>query len=78
MLNLQKKLKSAAHAEGYALEQETKRMKERNKKSVCKTFHGAGMVVPVDANEVGYRPVPETQGKIRLPFFPPLTSLYSA
>lgn len=27
-----------------------------------KTFHGAGMVVPVDKNEVGYREVPETQG----------------
>ena len=28
-----------------------------------KTFHGAGMVVPVDENDVGYREVPETIGK---------------
>ena len=37
-------------------------MKERDKKVVCKTFHGAGLVVPVDENEVGYREVPETPG----------------
>ena len=37
-------------------------MKARDKKSVCKTFHGAGMVVPVDDNDVGYREVPETPG----------------
>ena len=29
----------------------------------AKTFHGAGMVVPVDENDVGYREVPETIGK---------------
>ena len=44
----------------------TKSMKERQKKVNCPTFHGAGMVVPVDDNEVGYRPVPETQSKFRL------------
>jgi len=37
-------------------------MKARDKKVVCKSFHGAGIVVPVDDNEVGYRPVPETIG----------------
>ena len=42
----------------------TKSMKERQKKVNCPTFHGAGMVVPVDDNEVGYRPVPETQSKL--------------
>ena len=30
---------------------------------MCKSFHGAGIVVPVDENEVGYREVPETPGK---------------
>ncbi|RUS74230.1 hypothetical protein EGW08_017998 [Elysia chlorotica] len=43
----------------------TKSMKERQKKVNCPTFHGAGMVVPVDANEVGYRPVPETQKDLK-------------
>ncbi|KAK6960496.1 UPF0609 protein [Biomphalaria glabrata] len=43
----------------------TKRMKERQKKVVCATFHGAGIVVPVDANDVGYRPVPETPANLR-------------
>ena len=33
-----------------------------------KTFHGAGMVVPVDENEIGYREVPETQGRSILAF----------
>nr|KAG5698518.1 hypothetical protein BaRGS_023221 [Batillaria attramentaria] len=62
---LQESLKAAASAGGYSLEQKTKAMKERDKKSVCKTFHGAGMVVPVDDNEVGYRPVPETPGDLK-------------
>ncbi len=30
---------------------------------VTKTFHGAGIVVPVDKNNVGYRELPETDGK---------------
>ena len=37
-------------------------MKARDKKVVCKSFHSAGIVVPVDDNEVGYRPVPESVG----------------
>ncbi len=30
---------------------------------VAKTFHGSGIVVPVDKNNVGYRELPETDGK---------------
>lgn len=30
---------------------------------VTKAFHGAGLVVPVDKNDVGYRELPETNGK---------------
>ena len=60
---LQESLKTAASEGGYSLELKTKGMKERDKKVVCKTFHGAGLVVPVDENEVGYRPVPETPGE---------------
>lgn len=33
---------------------------------VTKTFHGAGLVVPVDKNDVGYRELPETDGNIFL------------
>ena len=32
---------------------------------VTKTFHGAGIVVPVDKNDVGYRELPETDGELR-------------
>ena len=56
------RLKDCAEKHNYSLETKTKKMKERDKKVVCKTFHGAGMVVPVDENEVGYREVPETPG----------------
>ena len=61
--SLKEQLQKAAEKEGHALEQKTKNMKARDKKVNCKTFHGAGMVVPLDANEVGYREVPETIGK---------------
>lgn len=38
-------------------------MKARNAKSVCKTFHRLGLVVPFDRKtEVGYRPLIETDG----------------
>ena len=60
---LQESVKSAASEGGHSLELKTKGMKERDKKVVCKTFHGAGLVVTVDDNDVGYRPVPETPGK---------------
>lgn len=33
-------------------------------KVVTKTFHGAGLVVPVDKNDVGYRELPETDGRV--------------
>jgi len=59
---LLKRLKSTAETKGWSLEQRTARMKERDKKVVAKCFHGAGIVVPVDKNGVGYRPLPETPG----------------
>ena len=62
MKELSGRLKECAEKHSYSLEAKTKKMKERDKKVVCKTFHGAGMVVPVDENEVGYREVPETPG----------------
>ena len=59
-----KKLKAFAEAKNISLEENSSSMKERKKKVVCKTFHGAGLVVPVDENDVGYREVPETAGTI--------------
>ncbi|XP_046331894.2 histone PARylation factor 1-like [Haliotis rufescens] len=48
-----------------SLDTRTKAMKSRQKKVVCDSFHGAGIVVPVDENEIGYRPVPETPGDLK-------------
>jgi len=59
---LLERVKSAAEAKSWSLEQRTTRMKEREKKVVAKCFHGAGIVVPIDKNGVGYRPLPETPG----------------
>ena len=61
---LLKRLKSSAEVKGWSLEQRTPRMKERDKKVVAKCFHGAGIVVPIDKNGVGYRPLPETPGML--------------
>ena len=35
----------------------TSKVKERKGKVVTKSFHKAGIVVPLDGNEVGYRPL---------------------
>lgn len=55
-------LNDYAEERKYSLLSRTPAMKARDKLVVCKSFHGAGIVVPVDENEVGYRPVPETPG----------------
>ncbi|ESP02117.1 hypothetical protein LOTGIDRAFT_111475, partial [Lottia gigantea] len=47
------------------LDYKTMKSKCRDEKIVCKTFHGAGIVVPIDENGVGYRPVPETPGDLK-------------
>ena len=59
---LKSKLVSWSKEKCFKLEEKTSNMKVRDKKVVSKTFHGAGIVVPVDQNEVGYRPLPETPG----------------
>jgi len=59
---MMKRLKSAAEVKCWSLDQRTLQMKERDKKVVAKCFHGAGIVVPIDKNGVGYRPLPETPG----------------
>uniref|UniRef100_UPI00398E78EB histone PARylation factor 1 n=1 Tax=Pristiophorus japonicus TaxID=55135 RepID=UPI00398E78EB len=58
------KLTAVAKTLGYSLEQKTKAMKQRDRKAVTKTFHGAGLVVPLDRS-VGYRELPETDGSLK-------------
>ena len=59
---LKDKLLEWAKRHNFSLERKTAAMKARDKKVVSKTFHGAGIVVPVDRTGVGYRPLPETPG----------------
>ncbi|XP_055687357.1 histone PARylation factor 1-like [Lutzomyia longipalpis] len=41
-------------------------IKERQRKLVCKTFHTAGLVVPVEAKtKIGYRPLMETDADLK-------------
>lgn len=60
---LQSSLTAKAKELEYNLSPLTPNIKARNKKSNSKTFHKAGMVVPVDATEVGYRPLTVTDGE---------------
>lgn len=63
LMRLQKEVEAYAKDKGYSLLAVTPSMKERNAAVVAKTFHGAGIVVPVQ-NDVGYRELPETYGKV--------------
>ncbi|KAH0616096.1 hypothetical protein JD844_026940 [Phrynosoma platyrhinos] len=63
--DLDEKLTKTAKELGYLLEQKTMKMKQRDKKIVTKSFHGAGLVVPVDKNDVGYRELPETNASLK-------------
>ncbi|XP_028308283.1 histone PARylation factor 1 [Gouania willdenowi] len=63
--SLEMKLKDKAESLHLTLELKTKEMKQRDKKVVSKTFHSAGIVVPVDKNDVGYRELPETDAGLK-------------
>ncbi|NXM74610.1 HPF1 factor, partial [Serilophus lunatus] len=63
--DIDEKLTRRAKDLGYSLEQKTMKMKQRDKKVVTKAFHGAGLVVPVDKNDVGYRELPETNANLK-------------
>ncbi|XP_041336075.1 histone PARylation factor 1 [Pyrgilauda ruficollis] len=63
--DIDEKLTRTAKELGYSLEQKTLKMKQRDKKVVTKAFHGAGLVVPVDKNDVGYRELPETNANLK-------------
>ncbi|XP_026159443.1 histone PARylation factor 1 isoform X2 [Mastacembelus armatus] len=62
---LETKLRDRTETLGLSLDQKTKGMKQRDKKVVTKTFHSAGIVVPVDKNDVGYRELPETDAGLK-------------
>ena len=61
---LQASLVTDAEKLKYNLNTSTPAIKARNKKVVAKTFHKAGIVVPVDSNDVGYRPLTFTDGEL--------------
>ncbi|NXU88707.1 HPF1 factor, partial [Xiphorhynchus elegans] len=63
--DIDEKLTRTAKDLGYSLEQKTVKMKQRDKKVVTKAFHGAGLLVPVDRNDVGYRELPETNANLK-------------
>lgn len=66
--DLLERLKNCAQKNKQTLELKSKRIKERDKKVVCKSFHRCGIVVPVDENDVGYREVPETPADLKKMF----------
>ncbi|KFU88363.1 UPF0609 protein C4orf27, partial [Chaetura pelagica] len=63
--DIDEKLTRKAKELGFSLDQKTAKMKQRDKKVVTKAFHGAGLVVPVDKNDVGYRELPETNANLK-------------
>ncbi|XP_076868987.1 histone PARylation factor 1 isoform X2 [Brachyhypopomus gauderio] len=65
LLRLEAELKEEAGRLGLPLEQKTKAMKQRDRKVVTKSFHGAGIMVPVDKNGVGYRELPESDAGLK-------------
>ncbi|XP_056891364.1 histone PARylation factor 1 isoform X2 [Takifugu flavidus] len=62
---LEGQLRERAGTLGLSLDQKSKAMKQRDRKVVTKTFHSAGIVVPVDKNDVGYRELPQTDAGLK-------------
>ncbi|KAA0191786.1 hypothetical protein HAZT_HAZT000884 [Hyalella azteca] len=59
-------LEDAAKTHGFKLDSKTDAVRQRKKKVVCRSFHGAGIVVPYDKEtDVGYREIPETDANLR-------------
>jgi len=63
-VKLQEDLKKFASEKKYSLNVNTSKSKDRQKKVVAKTFHGLGIVVPVK-NDIGYRPLPDSNATIK-------------
>ncbi|KAF8767215.1 histone PARylation factor 1-like [Argiope bruennichi] len=63
-IKIQENLQKFAKEKKYSLEISTSKTTSRNKKVVSKTFNSFGIVVPVK-NDVGYRPLPDSNAKIK-------------
>lgn len=60
---MKKSLEDYAHQHNISLTTFSAKLKARNLKTVCKTFHKAGLVVPFDRKtDVGYRQLAESDG----------------
>ena len=57
------KLKNEAKRNSQKLDLITPSIKARQKKVVTKSFHKIGLVVPLDQNDVGYRPLNQSDGE---------------
>lgn len=63
---IQSSLQEWATNHKISLDQNTPEMKARSRRTVCKTFHQAGMVVPYDKKtELGYRSLIETERNLK-------------
>jgi len=59
-------LESAGKQHKFALDTRAEAVRVRRPRVVCRTLHGAGLVVPYDKKtEVGYRELPETDASLR-------------
>lgn len=64
LASLKKKLEDWAANNNISIEPQSHILKKRKQKMVAKTFYECGIVVPVDKKtKVGYRKIPETDGK---------------
>lgn len=62
-LTLKKSIEKYAHSKDVSLTSFAAKLKARNLKTVCKTFHKAGLVVPYNRKtDVGYRQLGESDG----------------
>lgn len=67
LVKLKKQLEEWATSRGIPIETKEEVLKKRKKNMVAKTFYECGIVVPVNKKtKVGYRKIPETDGKSAL------------
>jgi len=66
LLALQDSVKKKGAELGLSVDMKTAGMRQRERKKMAATFHGAGMVVPYDKKtQVGYREIPETTASLK-------------
>lgn len=62
-LAMKKSIETYAHSKNISLTSFSAKLKARNLKTVCKTFHKAGLAVPYNRKtDVGYRQLGESDG----------------